>query len=320
VSALDGLFGRYAVPPRNAEARDDAVRVNLELADPLTVKPPPGGEIVVASEGLRASAFESQLFVEVEGLCVSRADVDARVVDVWIAPEGLRALWSVQHLAILPLVLEFLRRRSFYPIHAAGLEWDGGALLLPAVPGGGKTTLAIALVRAGMRLLSDDMPFLWYHGGQILARGFAEDVNVCADGIGFFEELAFLGRRRPNERGKLPFDVEEAFLCSMCDVAQPRLLIFPHIAHVAGSTLRPMGKTEALLALLDHSLPPLGPGLRTAHFAAVLDAVSQCDCYELETGVDPNEAAAQLMDLLAASAPPEPPNDAPADRLLSITR
>jgi HprK-related kinase A len=49
-----------------------------------------------------------------------------------------------------------LRFPCFLSLHTAAVERNGGALLLPAAPGDGKTTLCAALAHRGWRLLSDE--------------------------------------------------------------------------------------------------------------------------------------------------------------------
>lgn len=49
-----------------------------------------------------------------------------------------------------------MRYHGFLMLHAAVLERDGRALLMPALPGHGKTTLCAALAHRGWRLLSDE--------------------------------------------------------------------------------------------------------------------------------------------------------------------
>jgi hypothetical protein len=57
-------------------------------------------------------------------------------------------LWLATHpLFTLPL-LEMLKRRGKYGIHAAGVARNGRSLLLPGSSGAGKSTLTIALLRA----------------------------------------------------------------------------------------------------------------------------------------------------------------------------
>lgn len=53
-------------------------------------------------------------------------------------------------------------------IHAAVVEKDGFAAVLPAPPGSGKSTLCAALVHRGWRLLSDELALLRIDDGQII--------------------------------------------------------------------------------------------------------------------------------------------------------
>src|SRR5262245_3573357 len=56
-------------------------------------------------------------------------------------------LWTLSHpLFTLPLV-EMLKRRGLYGLHAGGVCLHGRALLLPGTSGSGKTTLTLALAR-----------------------------------------------------------------------------------------------------------------------------------------------------------------------------
>jgi len=259
----------------------------------------PGGATIVCQDGeLRCSASGSRLFIAVDGMSVSIVALEAHRLQVYVSSARVGSTWSIQHFAILPLVLELLRLRGLYPIHAAALEWQGQGIILPAQPGGGKSTLAIALLRAGLRLLSDDMPLLSKQHERPVVLAFPEDINVCEDGIGFFSELAFLSRQEANERGKRSFDAQYVFTDQMAECAAPRLLVFPRIGRTLHSVLRPIGHGEATVQLLQHSLPPMHRPLAAAHFETMLDTVACCDCYQLETGVDPNEAAQQLKELL----------------------
>jgi HprK-related kinase A len=68
-----------------------------------------------------------------------------------------------QSLAVLEWGLNLviaLRFHRFLLLHAAVLERDGGALLLPAAPGHGKTTLCAALAHRGWRFCSDEFGLL----------------------------------------------------------------------------------------------------------------------------------------------------------------
>jgi hypothetical protein len=72
-----------------------------------------------------------------------------------VAREQLMA-WREASLWGLPVLLCAMRRGSF-PIHAASVDVAGFGLLIGAPGTFGKTTLAAAFLKAGHRMLSDDM-------------------------------------------------------------------------------------------------------------------------------------------------------------------
>jgi hypothetical protein len=76
-------------------------------------------------------------------------------------------LFMASHLMFTILLVEILKRRGFYSMHAAGFSQDGKAILIPGTSGAGKSTLAITLLRSGFGYLSDDMVFLRRHSGGI---------------------------------------------------------------------------------------------------------------------------------------------------------
>ncbi len=59
------------------------------------------------------------------------------------------------------------RAHQYLMLHAGVLERDGHALILPAVPGSGKSTLTAALALSGWRLLSDEFGLLDWRGGLL---------------------------------------------------------------------------------------------------------------------------------------------------------
>lgn len=61
-----------------------------------------------------------------------------------------------QRLYGMPMILSFLSRGDI-SLHAAAVEAGGGAVILGAPSRFGKTTLALAFARAGLRVLSEDL-------------------------------------------------------------------------------------------------------------------------------------------------------------------
>lgn len=77
---------------------------------------------------------------------------------------------------------------QFLIMHAAVLERRGKALLLPAPPGSGKSTLTAALVHRGWRLLSDELALLDMRTG--LVHGMARAVNLKNQSIELLAHFA----------------------------------------------------------------------------------------------------------------------------------
>lgn len=74
--------------------------------------------------------------------------------------------WSCRRSHFIPLLkahlIETVLLHARYEVafHAAALAWGDGAVLLVGSPGAGKTTLGIALAKAGLNVLADDVVLL----------------------------------------------------------------------------------------------------------------------------------------------------------------
>src|SRR2546421_740925 len=81
--------------------------------------------------------------------------IDPATRTIGIIDEGEECSWEAG-LWGLPALLCFMHNGDF-PLHAAAVEIDGGAVLLSAPGRCGKTTLALAFHRNGYRVLSEDL-------------------------------------------------------------------------------------------------------------------------------------------------------------------
>src|SRR5829696_1466585 len=84
--------------------------------------------------------------------------VQGRAEGYLIRPQAMPAS-LIEYLFHLALI-ELLRCRGLYTIHATALEKQGRGILIPGNSGRGKTTSFISLLRAGYRYLSDDHPII----------------------------------------------------------------------------------------------------------------------------------------------------------------
>ena len=86
-------------------------------------------------------------------------------------------------------MLELLKRRGVFGVHAAGVALHGRGIALAGTSGSGKTTLALALALAGFDLLGDDMLFLRAESGEPVLLAFPDELDVSETTVSFFPQL-----------------------------------------------------------------------------------------------------------------------------------
>jgi HprK-related kinase A len=131
------------------------------------------------------------------------------------------------------------RAHQYLMLHAGVVERDGHALILPAVPGSGKSTLTAALALRGWRLLSDEFGLLDWRTGLLVPLPRAIPLkNRSIPVIRAFAPDAALGPVFPKTRKgdvahlRPPADSRRRQL----EPARPAWIVFPRYA--AGSPLR----------------------------------------------------------------------------------
>jgi len=195
-------------------------------------------------------------------------------------------LFMASHLMLTILLVEFLKRRGYYGMHAAGFSKNGKAILIPGTSGAGKSTLAIALLRSGFDYLSDDMVYLRRHVDGWKVLGFPEDVDVSDQTIDFFPELHFLRRVHPSVVwAKKSVRTDEVYGAAMVREARPGAIVFPRISGRERSAIRSINADEALLAMVSNVLLTEARSCQS-HLNALTELVRQTPCYRLETGRD----------------------------------
>jgi HprK-related kinase A len=195
----------------------------------------------------------------------------------------------------------FAQRMGFHLLlHAGVVEKDGRAVLMPALPGSGKSTLTAALVTRGFRLLSDEFGVVRHADGHLLpmVRPIALK-NASIDVIGRHAPDAILGPRYPKTRkGTVAHLAPDArAVAGRFDAAPPALVVFPRYAAGVGLQLVPEPASRAFgrLAVNSFNYEMLGP----VAFDAVARLVQSTRIYSL-TYSDLDQAVGAIGDLLAA--------------------
>jgi hypothetical protein len=210
-------------------------------------------------------------------------------------------LFMASHLILTILLVEMLKRRGCYSMHAAGFGKDGKAILIPGTSGAGKSTLAITLLRGGFGYLSDDMVFLRRRADGLGVLGFPEDVDISDPTIDFFSELDFL-RNVPKRFAwaKKQVRADEVYGAETILEAWPGAIVFPKISAKERSDIRPIDADEALLEMVSNVLLTEGLSCQS-HLDILSELVRQTPCYRLATGRDFDRIPVLLSELLSDS-------------------
>jgi HprK-related kinase A len=194
-----------------------------------------------------------------------------------------------------------LRSHSFLMLHSAVLERNGKALLLPAMPGHGKTTLCAGLSHRGWRSFSDEFGLIrpGTHEMIPLPRPMALK-NESIEVIGDFAPEAFIGPSTPNTRKGTVAHLKPTAdsVARQNENAPVGMIVFPKWVKGASLNLRPISKGESFMGLATNAFNY--ELLGEAAFRTVGDLVSTADCYRLEYS-DLEEATRRLNELADAN-------------------
>lgn len=167
-------------------------------------------------------------------------------------------------------------------LHAAVLERNGQAVIMPAPPGSGKSTLCAALMLAGWRLLSDEMALLDPATGLLTASPRPISLKNAS--------IKVMRERAPGVVfGPMAHDTLKGTVCHMQvsaesteraeEPARPAWVVFPRYVADAPLTVTPQPKAQALLSLHRNSFNHHVHGRQG--FEALADVVTQCGVFDL---------------------------------------
>lgn len=170
-------------------------------------------------------------------------------------------------------------------VHAATVEREGLAAILPAPPGSGKSTLCAALISRGWRLLSDELALLSLADGRLhaMARPLSlknRSIDIIRD---YASGVVFGALSHDTAKGTVAhMKVPREQLQRVHETAQPAWVIFPRWQADAPARLVPRGKPETTLAVSRNTFN-FGVTGREG-FQALADLVTACDCHDFSYG------------------------------------
>ena len=142
-------------------------------------------------------------------------------------------------------------------LHAATVARGPHALILPAPPGSGKSTLCAALVNRGWRLLSDELTLIDLRDGRV--HGLARPVNLKNQSIEVirrFAPEAYLSKPvYDTSKGTVAMMAPPAAsVAAVLEPAWPRWVALPRWSAGAATELTELPPGEAFLHLADNAM------------------------------------------------------------------
>lgn len=166
-------------------------------------------------------------------------------------------------------------------LHAAVLERNGRAIVLPGDPGAGKSTLTAALSLSGYRLLSDEMTIIDRDTGLLmpLTRPISLK-NQSIDIVRGFSSSAVLGQTaHDTHKGSVAhLRPPPASVSCAQQPAVPAFVVHPRWQQGSEAVLTPRQKADAFMRTAGHAFNY--ELLGSTGFDLMAALIDRCECYD----------------------------------------
>lgn len=215
----------------------------------------------------------------------------------WIAPQAIFRHDAFQPFAAMPEghafpLLEWglnwtiaNQCHQFLTIHAAVIDRDGAAMIMPAPPGSGKSTLCAGLALRGWRLLSDELAMFNPDDASLTAAPRPISLkNASIEVIRCFAPDAVIGPiSHDTHKGSVAHvKVPTESVRAADRRSRPAWVVFPQYRSGATASLEPYSKAKTLVRLADNSFNYALFGKKG--FELLTRVVDAVDCYEFVYG------------------------------------
>lgn len=168
---------------------------------------------------------------------------------------------------------------QYLKIHAAVLEKDGMAVIMPGSPGAGKSTLCAGLMLKGWRLLSDELALVSFDAETVTPTYRPVSLkNESIDVISGFDTEAVLGPVvKDTHKGTVAhLKINNDDVNSIVE-SKPACIIFPKYKKDTEQKLTPCPKAAAFIKTAENSFNYSMLGEQG--FKTMTRLIDRCDCY-----------------------------------------
>lgn len=190
------------------------------------------------------------------------------------------------------------RCHQYLMLHAAVVEREGRAIIFPAIPGSGKSTLCAALIHRGWRLLSDEFGLVHLEHRNIIP--LPRPIPLKNESIAIIRGFAsdsIIGPLFPKTRKGTVAHLRPpaSSVCRMTEPARAKWVVFPQFKPSSPFEFKQVPKAHSLLRLATNAFNYEVLGAHGFHLVSEL--IRSCDCYNLIYR-DLNQAIAHLNSLV----------------------
>jgi HprK-related kinase A len=213
----------------------------------------------------------------------------------WFSPQAIFRYDALEPFTPLPEAHAFpllewamnwcvsTQAHQFLILHSSVIEREGCAVIMPAPPGSGKSTLCAALSHRGWRLLSDELALISLEDSSITPFGRPISLkNQSIEIIRNYVPGAVFNAITPetNKGSVTHLKVPTEHLHRIKETAQPRWVVFPKYVSGSAPLLQARSKANSMLELGRNSFNYMVLGRKG--FEALSSVVDASDCYDFQ--------------------------------------
>jgi hypothetical protein len=291
---------RFASIPRASGEAD--ILVELDEVHDLTATVGPGGparRLFEDDYDFFYHPSEDLVRLAADGVAAS-CDAVAGRIRILASPDDDRARFVASHVLLTISLLEVLKRRGRFAVHAGAVARHGRVILFCGPSGSGKTTVTLMCARAGFAFLGDDLAILEESvPGRLEVRAFKDEIGVTDGAATFLPELATAPDSALTPWRKRSIAVADVPGIETTDRGWPAALVFPAIRTQREPGLTAISPDDALVRLVPNVIRTEA-GATQRHLDVLAQLARSIPAYRLDLG-DPRAAPALLSSLVLGS-------------------